>query len=106
MARPMTLNTSGASVSGLAVLCGYVSPFSVTVNTVVTGTVVYTLQYTNDNVQAAAYTPAGGNWKDHPMMTGATTSNMVVIESPVTAVRLNQASGAGSVAAIVQQAGL
>lgn len=106
MARPMTLNSSGVSVSGLAPLCGYIAPFLVTINTVVTGTATYTLQLTNDDIQAAAYTPSSGNWKSLASMTGATTSDIVSITYPVTAVRVNQTVGSGSVAAIVQQAGL
>lgn len=105
MARPMTLSTSGVSTSGLAVLCNYLSP-SVSVNTVVTGAATYTLEYTSDNVQAAAYTPGAGDWKAHPLMAGATAGDLVELTSPVTAVRLNQTAGAGSVQAIVQQAGV
>lgn len=107
MARPVTITTSGASTSNVVPLdvLGD-SPFNVSVIATVTGTVVFTLQFTGDNVQAAAYTPGGGNWQDHPMMTGSAVSGIVEFTSPVTAVRLNQASGAGSVSAVVIQMGL
>lgn len=106
MARPMTLSTSDVSTSNLGVLCHYPVPFDVTVDTIVTGTATYTLQYTTDDVQAAAYTPAGGNWKSHPQMTDATISDTVEFTSPVTAVRLNQTVGTGSVIGRVIQAGI
>lgn len=106
MARPMSLSTSGVSTSNVAPLCHFVSPFNVSVDTVVTGTVVYSLQYTNDNVQAANYNPATGDWKNHPMMTGSAISDFVEFTAPAVAVRINQTSGAGSVVARVTQAGL
>lgn len=106
MARPISLSTSGASVSAVAPLCYFISPFNVSINTVVTGTVAYTLQYTSDDVQASNFSAASANWKSHPMMTSSTISDFVEITAPCTAVRLNQASGAGSVACKVIQAGL
>lgn len=106
MPKPMSISTSGTSTSDVAGLCYYISPFSVSVVTTVTGSATYTLQYTADNIQASSFTPAGANWQDHPMMTGSTTSGIAEFTSPVTAVRLNQTSGAGSVAAKVIQAGL
>ncbi len=106
MARPISLSTSGVSVSAVAPLCYFISPFSVSVNTVVTGVVVYTLQYTSDNVQAAGFDPTTANWKSHPMMTDSAIGDFVEFTTPVTAVRLNQASGSGSISAKVIQAGL
>jgi len=106
MPRPMTISTNGTSTSDLAGLCYYIAPFSVSIVSTVTGLATYTLQYTSDNIQASAFTPAGANWQDHPMMTGSTTSGIAEITAPVTAVRLNQTAGAGSVSAKVTQAGL
>ena len=106
MSRPVSISTSGASVSGVVPLCYFISPFSVSVNTVVTGSVVYTLQYTSDNPQASTFDPTTANWKSHPLMTSSTVSDFVEFTTPVTAVRLNQASGGGSIAAKVIQAGL
>jgi hypothetical protein len=105
MAKPMSISTSDVSVSDVAGLCHYIAPFSVSVITTVTGTATYTLQYTADNIQAASFTPAGANWQSHPQMTDATTSSIVEFTAPVTAVRLNQTVGNGSVAGKVIQAG-
>jgi hypothetical protein len=106
MARPVTITTSGTSTSSVCGLCWYTEIFSVSVIATVTGTATYTLQFTGDNIQASNFSAASANWQDHPMMTGATTSGIVEFTAPVTAVRLNQTAGAGSVSAKVIQAGL
>lgn len=106
MAKPITLTTSGVSASRVAPLCYFVDQFNVSVNTVVTGTATYTLQYTSDDVFAPGFSPASANWKSHPSMTGATTSDFVQIVTPVTGVRINQTVGTGSVLATVIQVGV
>ncbi len=106
MSRPITLSTSGVSTSNVAPLCYFISPFSVSVITTVTGSATYTLQFTGDNPQAASFDPGTANWQNHPQMTGSTTSGIVEFTAPVTAIRINQTVGAGSVSAKVTQAGL
>ncbi len=106
MSKPMSLSTSGVSVSRVAGLCHYLTPFSVSVFTTVTGTVVYSLEFTCDNIQAAGFDPSTANWQEHPQMTDSALSGFVEFTAFCTAVRLNQSSGAGSVAAKVTQAGL
>lgn len=106
MSKPVSISTSGVSVSSVVGLCHYIAPFSVSVLTTVTGTVTYSLEYTSDDIQAAGFNPATANWQEHPMMTDATASGLVEFTSPVVAVRLNQSAGAGSVAGKVTQAGL
>ncbi len=102
----MSISTSGVSVSDIAGLCHYIAPFSVSVFATVTGTATFSLEYTCDNIQAAAFNPATANWQEHPQMTDATISGFVEFTAFTTAVRLNQSAGAGSVAAKVTQAGL
>lgn len=107
MARPISLSTSDVSVSAVAPLdLQSDAPFCLSVNTVVTGTATYTLQYTSDDVQASGFVAASANWKNHPQMTGATISDFVQMTAPCTAVRLNQTVGTGSVAAKVIQQGI
>lgn len=106
MSRPRPLSTSGVSVSGVATMDHYRTPFSVSVNTVVTGTATYTLQFTSDDVYTVGFDPATANWKPHPSMTDLTVSSFVVFTEPVMAIRLNQTVGTGSVNAVVIQAGL
>ncbi len=106
MARPTTLTTSGVSTSSVCPLNLYASPFSVGVITTVTGSATYSLQFTGDDIFAAGFSAGSANWQNHPLMTGATTSDTVEFTSPVTAVRINQTVGAGSVSAVVIQAGI
>jgi hypothetical protein len=106
MPKPMSISTSGVSVSDVAGLCYYIAPFSVSVFTTVTGTVVYSLEYTCDNIQAVGFDPSTANWQEHPLMTDSAASGFVELTAFASAVRLNQSSGAGSVAGKVTQAGL
>ncbi len=103
MARPMILTTSGTSASSVAPLCHFVCRFNVSVNTVVTGSATYTLQFTADDPFASNFVPASANWKSHPSMTSSTISDIVEFTAPVRAVRIDQTSGAGSVSATVIQ---
>lgn len=107
--RPVTLTTSDASgaavASSICPLDLYLTPFQVTLMTDVTGTVDYDLQYTQDDVYASGYNPASGNWKTITGVDGATADAEATLISPVTAVRILQNSGNGSVSCRVIQAG-
>jgi len=107
--RPMVStvsDASGGAVTGNPLPLDYfVSPFNVTLSGQVTGTVDYTVQYTFDDVQAATYTPASGNWIPHPNLTTKTTTLDSNLAYPATAVRIILNSGSGSVRFTVIQAG-
>lgn len=47
------------------------------------------VQVTGDNIFAAGYTPATGNWNEHDVLTALTASMNGNLAFPVTAVRLN-----------------
>ena len=86
----------------------YLTPFNVTVQCVISGGPTYTVQYTNDDVFAAGYDPATGNWFDLAGITGAIVDAVDSLISPVTAVRLRVTAVAAptdSVQMIVTQAG-
>ena len=108
--RPVTLTTSDASGAAVASpVCPldlYLTAFQVTLMTVVTGTVDYDLQYTQDDVYAGGYDPSTGNWKTVTGVDGATAAAEATLISPVTAVRILQNSGSGSVSCRVIQAGI
>jgi hypothetical protein len=108
--RPITLNTSNAGGGAITTppcpLDLYISPFNVTLQAIVTGTVSYDVQYTKDDVFAVGYVPSTGQWTSITAMTAATTSVEATLISPVTAVRLVQNSGSGSVRLRILQAGL
>lgn len=95
----------GAGASAPHPLNIEISPFQVTLEAIVTGTINYNIQYTKDKVQAAGYVAASGNWRSLTGMTGATASAEATLISPVTAVRILQNSGAGSVTLQIIEAG-
>ena len=99
MAIPKTLTTSGVSTSAVCPMNINAPVFSATIVCTVTGSATYSVQVTGDNVMTA--TPS--NWLDHPDLSGATASGTAQLSSPVTAVRINQTAGAGSVSARVLQ---
>ena len=103
--RPVTLTTSGPMSSPVCPLDIYLSSFQVTLAADVTGAVNFDVQYTTDDVWASGYDPALGNWTAVTDMVGAIANVTKTIVSPVTAVRLVQNSGAGSVSLRIIQAG-
>jgi len=107
--QPITRTTSdataGAVYSTIVALDTWTSPFSIALSVRVTGTVNYTVQYTFDNIMFNNWTPASGNWVDHPSLTSKTGTLDSNIAYPVTAVRIVQNSGNGSTVLTVIQAG-
>jgi hypothetical protein len=104
--RRQVASVAGVAVSPPIVMDTYISPFNVGFGVVVTGTVTYSVQHTFDDVFAATYTPAAGNWFNHPTLNGQTTSQDGNYAFPVSAIRFNVASGTGSIDAVVIQAGV
>ncbi len=110
--RPVTVVTTDASGGAKAAppipLDIYQNPFNVSFQAIVTGTVNYDVQYTNDDIWAAGYNPATGNWADYttPDFSGETASKNGSTTEVVRAVRLLQNTGDGSVRLTVVQSGL
>lgn len=108
--RPVTVTTvdaSGAAKrSTLVPLDIYVSPFNVTLDAIVSGTVNYDIQYTNDDIWASGYNPATGNWVTVTDMNDITAAAVKALVSPVRAVSILQNSGSGGVTLRVVQAGI
>lgn len=105
--RPVYLRTAGGAASSpVCPMDLYISPFSVTLQAKVQGTVVYDVQYTKDNVWSSSFDPATAQWTTLSGMSSATASAEATLTSPVSAIRLVQNSGSGSVELIVLQAGL
>lgn len=97
--------TSGVAVSNPAVFNIFEAPFAVGIACVVTGTATYTIQHTFDdiiNLGAAAVT-----WFSHddPVLVGATANQDSNFAYPVTAARINQTVGSGTVTATFIQGG-
>lgn len=106
--RPMTATTSGVSTSNVIPFDYLRNGFSVGIGCVVTGTVTYTIQHTFDNVQSPTYTPASGTWFNHDdaALVNATANANGNFAFPITAARVNQTAGSGSVSVKFIQAGL
>ncbi len=104
--RPTTLTLTNVSTSVPVPLNQYVTPFNVALGaTVVSGTPTYTVQYTFDDVFAANYVPASGNWTNHPTLTAQTTTKDANIAYPVTAVRYSITASTGVVTLAIIEAG-
>jgi hypothetical protein len=85
----------------------YISPFNVGFGVVVTaGTPNYTIQHTFDDVFAANYNPATGNWFPHPTVQNASSNQDGNYAFPVSAIRLTINSGAGTAQITLKQAGI
>lgn len=103
--RPVVLSVTGVGNSIPDPLDHYLTPFNVSLGVVVTGTITYTVQYTYDDVFAANYNPATGNWLPHPSLTAQTATKDSNIAYPVRAVRLTTSAGTGTATLTVIQAG-
>lgn len=101
--RPIVIAKTGTGESPIAALDHYQSPFNVGLGAVVTGTATYTVQHTFDDVFDAAVTPT---WFNHPTMVGQTASADGNYAFPVRGLRVNIASGAGTVTLTAIQAGM
>src|ERR1700744_706707 len=96
--RQVVLSQTGAGQSAPIILDQYIKDFQVTVSCVVTGTVAYSLQYTYDNVFNVA-SPTW--WTDSDIIVGTAGNAETTFDNPVFALRINQASGTGTVTATV-----
>ena len=103
--RPVVLSVTAVGNSAVDPLDHYLTPFNVSLGVVVTGTITYTVQYTYDDVFAAGYTPASGNWLPATGLSAQTTTKDGSISFPVTGVRLNTSAGTGTATLTVIQAG-
>ena len=106
---PITRSTSdasgGAVTSNIVALDTFSTQFQVTIGCAVTGTVNYTVQYTLDNVLAPGYVASSGTWFNITDLASKTATLSAIVDYPVTAVKLVQNTGAGSVVMTVLQTG-
>lgn len=93
--RPTSVTVVGAATSVPIPLNYHSTPFNVTLQvSVVSGVIDATVQYTNDDIRAEGWTPAGGNWFNHVDLTNVAALSDGTLISPVSAIRLvNAAAG-------------
>lgn len=102
--RPVVYSITGVGNSPVYAMDLYISPANVGLAVVVSGTITYKVQYTFDDVFASGYSPASGNWFDHPTLTGSASLNSNV-SYPATGIRLITTAGTGSATLTIIQAG-
>jgi hypothetical protein len=104
--RPVWITQTGVGDTKPVPFNLYAAPTNIALGgTLMSGAATYTVQYTFDDVRAAGYNPATGNWVDHAYMTAKAASADSNIAYPVTAVRLRVTAGTGVVRLAVIQAG-
>jgi hypothetical protein len=96
--RPVVVTQTGTGTSPVIITDYIQTPFNASISTVVTGTVTYTIQHTFDDVYAANYNPATGNWYNHDNtdMVNATSNQNDNFAYPIRGCRINQTAGSGS----------
>lgn len=100
--RPITLvGSAGVGQSAVCPLDIHSDPFSVFLDAIVSGTVIYNIEYTNDDVWNTTPT----NWVAVASMSALSAAAQGSLAAPVRAVRINQTSGAGQVTLRIVQAG-
>ena len=108
MARPMRVTAAAAGATSPFILSQMgPSPFNVGIGCAISAgaSLIYSVEYTFDDVFANNYNPATGNWTALTSITAATTTKDGNIAYPVMAVRLNVTSyTSGSVTMTVIQA--
>lgn len=108
--RPIVVTTTdasgGATTSSFVRLDEWCPPGQVTIQTVVTGTVSYTVQYSLDDPNSPTNPVASGSmtWTDSGQGAKAATNTFQLL-FPALFIKVVQASGSGSTVTTVLQAG-
>jgi hypothetical protein len=107
--RPVYLTTTDASGGEQTTpVCPpdiYLNPFNISLRVDVTGTVAYTVEWTNDDVFDPNFDPATAQWTPVVGMTAAVADANATLISPVRGIRMRQSSGDGSCNLAIVQSG-
>lgn len=103
--RPTYRSVTGVGVSPPVVLDLHQEPLDVGLFVVISGTVSTTVEMTSDDIFAAGYSPAAGNWFAVTGLSAVAANTAVKLPIPCRAVRLNNATGSGTAQLQVIQAG-
>ena len=109
MARPVYVTVGSQTTSNVIPLDNYRTPFNIGIGCALSAgaSLTYKVQYTYDDVQAAAFNPNTATWFDHATLAAKTASSDGNITVPVSALRLNvTAYTSGTVTMTVIQAGM
>lgn len=105
MRQTQTISQTGAGQSRWLPLDNNISVFSVGLFVDVTGTVAATIEGTLDDIQDPTVTPVAFSLPIAALV-GLTADQVATLEMPVKALRINQASGAGTTALKALQQGV
>lgn len=101
--RPTSVSVTGVGTSSVVVPDYLSSPTNVGVGCVVSGTATYTVEHTFDDVFSSSFNPATATWIANTGLTGKTANADGNYAFPVRGIRLNIASGTGTVTMTVVQ---
>lgn len=101
--RPTTVSVTGTGTSSVVVPDYLSSPFNVGVGCKVSGSATYSVEHTFDDVFSPTFDPATATWIANTGLTGKTANADGNYAFPVRGIRLNIASGSGTVTMTVVQ---
>lgn len=105
--RPVRVTVGALGASNPIILDHYQRPFSIGIGAVVSGTLVFTIEHTFDDVFAASFNPATATWLSDASLRDKSASTTANYAYPVMAIRINVTSWtSGSVTMTVIQAGI
>lgn len=102
---PVSLSQTGAGASAVAALDNFLNPFIVGIGTTVTGSATYGIEYSFDDPMDADYVAASATWFVASGFSALTAGAGGALTIPCKAIRINIASGTGTVVAKIIQAG-
>lgn len=101
--RPITLSQTGVGTTAVIPMDWHQVPFNVGIVCSVTGTATYTVEHTSDDVFSPSFNPSTATWLPNTGLTAQTSSKDGNYSAPCRGVRLNVASGTGTVKMTVIQ---
>lgn len=103
--RPVTIEFSGAGIGPVIPLNWRKTPFQVTIECQVEGTLDYTVRWTADDIRSPDWNPATATWHAFDGLTGQTDDAVDSLDGPVRAISPFINSGDGTLRMNVISAG-
>jgi hypothetical protein len=105
MAKPVSITVTGVAASAAIPLDRKINPFWVGIYVRLSATATYNVEGTLDDIYAAGWTEASGNWFSLPGFNALTVATANLLDFPVTAIRLNVTASTGTATLQALQAG-
>lgn len=104
--RPVTLSTSGVSVSAVCPVDHLAATSGIALGVIISAPATVTVQHTFDDVFSPTFNPATATWFNHATLAAITASADGNYAYPPRGIRLQQTAGAGSAQLVINQVGL